>query len=51
VGYFDVGAIIGVGESTVVGYICDFRVNWIVRIGACLTTRIVSLEGGIDGNV
>ncbi len=50
-GDFDVDAIIGVNASTVVGYICDFRGKWIVYIGVCLTARIMSLEGGIDGNV
>ncbi len=33
VGDFDVGAITGVGASTVVGYICDFRGIWIVPFG------------------
>ncbi len=51
VGDFNIGAIVGVGASTVVGYIHDFRGIWIVRIRVCLATRIVSVEGGIDGNV
>jgi hypothetical protein len=51
VGDFDVGAIVGIGASTVVGYIHDFRGKWIVHIGVCLAARIVSVEGGIDGNI
>ncbi len=50
IGDFDVGAIIGVGASTVVGYICDFRGKWIVPNRVCLATGIVSIEGEIDGN-
>jgi hypothetical protein len=38
-GEFDVGMILGVGASTVVGYIHDFRGKWIVRIGVCLATK------------
>ncbi len=48
---FDVGMIVGVGASTVVGHIWDFRGKWIVCIGVCLTAGIVSIEGGIDGNL
>jgi hypothetical protein len=48
---FDVGTIIGVGASTAVGYICNFRGKWIVHIRVCLATRMVSVEGGINGNV
>jgi hypothetical protein len=51
VGDFDIGAIVGVGASTVVGYIHNFRGKRIVRIGVCLATGIVTIEGGIDGNV
>ncbi len=47
----DVGAIIGVGASTVVGYICNFRRKRVVHIGVCLATRVVAIEGGIDGNI
>jgi hypothetical protein len=50
-GDFDIGMIIGAGASTVVGHISDFRGKWIVLIRACLAAGIVSLEGGIDGNV
>jgi hypothetical protein len=50
-GDFEVGAIIGVGASTAVGYIRDFRGQWTVRIGVCLAAGIVSVEGGIDGKV
>jgi hypothetical protein len=42
-GDFEVGTIIGVGASTVVGHIRNFRV--------CLAARIVLVEDGIDGNV
>jgi hypothetical protein len=51
VGDFDVGAIVGVSASTVVGYIRNFERKRVVRIGVCLATRIVAIEGGIDGNV
>jgi hypothetical protein len=50
-GDFDVGAIVGVGASTVVGYICDFGRKRLVRIKVCLAARVVAVEGGIDGNV
>ncbi len=48
---FDVGIFVGVGVPTVVGNICDFRWKWIVSIRVCLVAKIVSIEGGIDGNV
>ncbi len=51
VGDFDIGAIVGVGASTVVGYICNFGRKRVVRIGVCLAARVVAVEGGIDGNV
>ncbi len=51
VGDFDVGVIIGVGTSTVVGYIHNLRGKRIVRIGVCLAAGIVVVEGGMDGNV
>jgi hypothetical protein len=44
-------AHVGVNASTVIGYICNFRGKWIVRIGACLAARIVSAKGGIGGKV
>ncbi len=50
-GDFDFGTIVGVSASTVVGHIRNFRGKWIVRNQVCLATRIVSVEGGIDGNV
>jgi hypothetical protein len=50
-GDFDIGTIIGVGAPTVVGNVCNFRGNWIVCIGVCLTTQIVFVEDGIHGNV
>jgi hypothetical protein len=50
-GDFDIGAIVGVGASTVVGCIHDFERKRIVCIGLCLAARIVAVEGGIDGNV
>ncbi len=50
-GDFDVGAIISVVTSTIVGYIRDFNRKKIVRIGVCLTAGIVAVEGGIDSNV
>jgi hypothetical protein len=48
---FDVGAIIGVGASTLVGYIHNFKRKTIVRIGVCLAALVVAIEGGIDGNI
>ncbi len=51
VGDFDVDTIISVGESTVVGYIRNFPWKWIVRIGICIATGIVSIEDGIDGYI
>ncbi len=51
VGDFDVGAIIGVVASTVVGYIHNFWGKWVVCIWVRLAAGIVSVEGGIDGNV
>ncbi len=51
VGDFDVGAIIGVGASTIVGYICNFERKRVVRIGVCLAAKVVAVEGGINGNV
>ncbi len=51
IGDFDIGAIIGVGAPTVVGYICNFKGKCIVCIGVCLAAGIVSVEGGIDGNI
>ncbi len=51
VGDFDVGAIVGVGASTVVGYIRDFERKRIVCIRVCLAARVVAIEGWIDGNV
>ncbi len=48
-GDFDIGTIVGVGVSTVVGYICNIERKRIVRIRVCLT--VVAVEGGIDGNV
>ncbi len=48
---FDVGTILCVSASTVVGQIYNFGGKWIVRIGVCLTARIVFIEGGINGNV
>ncbi len=50
-GDFNVGTIIGVSASTVVGYICNFRGKRIVRIWVCLATKIVAVECGINGNV
>ncbi len=50
-GDFDVGTIVGVGAPTVVRNIHNFREKWIVRIGVCLATGIVSIEGGINGNI
>jgi hypothetical protein len=50
-GDFDVGTIVSVGAPTVTGNIHNFRGKCIVRIGVCLTTGIVFLEGGIDGKV
>ncbi len=51
VGDFDVRTIIGVGASTVVGYIRNFGRKRVVCIGVCLAARVVAIEGGIDGNV
>ncbi len=51
VGDFDVGAIVGVGASTVVGYICNFGRKRVVCIGVCLAARVVAVEAGIDGSV
>jgi hypothetical protein len=48
---FDVGAIVGVGASTVVGYIRNFGRKRVVRIGVCLAAGVVAIEGGIDGNI
>ncbi len=50
-GDFDVSTIVGVGASTVVGHTRDFRGKWIVCIRVCLAAGIVSIEGGIDGNI
>jgi hypothetical protein len=50
-GDFDISAIVGVGASTVVGHICDFRGERIVCIGVCLASGKVALEGGINGNI
>jgi hypothetical protein len=43
--------LVGVGASTVVGYICNFGRKRIVRIGVCLAAGVVAIEGGINGNV
>ncbi len=51
VGNFDIGTIVGVGASTVVGYIRNFGRTRVVCIGVCLAARVVAAEGGIDGNV
>ncbi len=51
VGDFDVGAIVGVGASTVVGYIPNFKRKRIVHIGVPLAAGVVAIEGGIDGNI
>ncbi len=51
VGGFDVGAIVGVGVSTVVGYTSDFGRKRVVPIRVCLATRVAAKEGGIDGNI
>jgi hypothetical protein len=51
VGDFDIGVIIGVGASTVVGYIHNFGRKRVVRIGVSLVAGVVAVEGGIDGNV
>ncbi len=48
---FDLGTIVGVGASTVVGNIHDFRGKWVVRIGVCLAAKLVAIEDGINGNV
>jgi hypothetical protein len=50
-GDFDVGVILGVNTSTVVGYIHDFGRKRVVCIVVCLATGVVAVEGGIDGNV
>ncbi len=46
VGDFDIGAIVGVGASTVVGYIRNFERKTIVRIGVCFAAGIAAVEGG-----
>jgi hypothetical protein len=51
VGDFDVGTIVSVGASTVVGYIQDFSRKRVVRIGVYLTAGVVAVEAGINGNV
>ncbi len=53
VGDFDIGAIVGVGAFTEVGYICNFKRKRIVRIGVwvCLAAGTVAIEGGINGNI
>jgi hypothetical protein len=51
VGDFDIGMIVGVGASTVVRHIRDFRGKWVVRIRVCLAAGMVAVEGGISGNV
>jgi hypothetical protein len=43
IGDFDIGTIVGVGASTVVGYICNFGRERVVRIGVCLTARLVAV--------
>jgi hypothetical protein len=50
-GDFDIDAIIGVGVSTVVGYIHNFERKRIVRIEVCLAAGVVAIAGGINGNV
>ncbi len=50
VGDFDIGTIVGVNASTIIGFIHNFRGKWIVRIRVCLSNGIVTVEGGIDGN-
>ncbi len=50
-GDFDVGAIVGVGASTVVGYIRNFSRKKVVRIRVSLAAGEVAVEGGINGNV
>ncbi len=50
-GDFDVGAIVGVGASTVSRYIPDFGRKRVVHIRVCLTAGVVAVEGGIDGNI
>ena len=51
VGDFDIGVIIDVSASTVVGYIHDFGRKRVVHIRVCFATGVVAIEGGIDGNV
>jgi hypothetical protein len=52
VGDFDIGPIVGVGASTIVGYIRNFERKRIVRIiRVSLASRIVAVEGGIDSNI
>jgi hypothetical protein len=51
VGDFDLGAIVGVGKSTILGYIRNFGRKRVVRIGVCLPTGVVAIEEGINGNV
>ncbi len=48
VGDFDIGTIVGVCVSTVVGHISDFRGKWVVCIGVCLVAEIVSIESEIN---
>ncbi len=50
-GDFDVGTIVGVGASTVVGYICNFGRKRVICIGVCLAARVVAVKGGINCNV
>ncbi len=50
-GDFDIGTIVGVSASSVVGYIGNFGRKRVVCIGVCLATGVVAVEGGIDGNV
>ncbi len=51
VGDFDIGTIVSVSASTVVGYICNFGRKRVVRIGVCLAAGVVAVEGGINGKV
>jgi hypothetical protein len=51
VGDFDIGTIISVGASTVIGNVRDFRGKWIDRIGVFLAAGILFVEGGIHDNV
>jgi hypothetical protein len=50
-GDFDVDAIVGVGASTVVGYIRNFERKRIVCIKVCLPAGVVAIAGGINCNV